>query len=117
MEKINLSYKILALVAALSFVAIAPLPYGFYTFVRITVCGCAGVICYQLWNADYRGAWLWLWGMVAVLYNPVAKIHMSKELWMAANVLAGALFAIAAYKAYLLGKRRNQESMTAKEGK
>lgn len=100
MNRHTISYKILSIVALLLFIAVAPMPYGFYTFVRIIVCGCAGVICYQLWNTGYRGAWLWVWGMVAILFNPVAVIHMTKEVWMVVDALAGGLFAFSAYKGY-----------------
>lgn len=100
MNKIEIPYQILALAAVLSFLAVAPMPYGFYTFVRIVVCGCAGVVCYQLWHTGYRGAWLWVWGMVAILFNPVAVIHMTKEIWMIVDALAGGLFAFSAYKGY-----------------
>lgn len=93
-------YKILGLVSILLFVAVAPMPYGFYTFVKIIVCGCAGVICYQLWKAGDRGAWLWVWGMVAILFNPVAEIHMTKEVWMIMDAIAGCLFGYAAWVAY-----------------
>ena len=93
-------YNILAIVALLLFIAVTPMPYGFYTFVRIVVCGCAGVICYQLWASGYRSAWLWVWGMVAILFNPIASIHMTKEVWMAVDALTGSLFAFFAYTGY-----------------
>lgn len=97
MNNFPIPYKILAFISILLFIAIAPMPYGFYTFVRIVVCGCAGVMCYQLWNTGYRGSWLWVWGMVAILFNPVADIHMTKEIWMVMDFMAGGLFGYAAW--------------------
>lgn len=96
----EISWKILAVISALLFLAVAPMPYGFYTFVRIIVCGSAGLMCYQLWNTGYRGTWLWVWGIVAILFNPVAVIHMTKEVWMAVDALAGGVFAFSAYQKY-----------------
>ena len=96
----EISWKILAVISALLFLAVAPMPYGFYTFVRIIVCGSAGLMCYQLWNIGYRGTWLWVWGIAAILFNPVAVIHMTKEVWMAVDALAGGLFAFSAYQKY-----------------
>lgn len=104
MEQIKIPYPVLALIALLLFIAAAPMPYGFYTFIRIVVCGCAGVMCYQLWDAGYRGAWLWMWGMVAILFNPVAVIHMTKEVWIAMDTIAGFLFGYAAWVAYTVQK-------------
>lgn len=96
----GIPYKILSIVSILLFVAVAPMPYGFYTFVKMVVCGCAGVICYQLWSKEYRGIWLWVWGMVAIFFNPIASIHMTKEIWMIVDGVAGCLFGYATWMTY-----------------
>lgn len=96
----TVSYKILAIVAVLLFIAVAPLPYGFYTFMRISVCGCAGYIAYKGFSNYEKGAWPWILGFIAILFNPVATIHMSKEIWMIADAITGALFLFLAYKKY-----------------
>lgn len=96
MENMNVPYKTLALTAMLLFIAIAPLPYGYYTFARIIVCGCSGIMCYQLCKAKDRGSWPWVWGTVAILFNPVVNIYMSKEAWMAMDAATGVLFSYAA---------------------
>ncbi|MCD8498099.1 MAG: hypothetical protein LRZ85_08515 [Alphaproteobacteria bacterium] len=109
MKYVYLPYEILALAAALLFIAIAPLPYGYYTFMRIIVCGCAGVICYRLWNSGYQGVWLWVWAMVAILFNPVATIHMTKEIWMTLDAITGVFFAYSAYLQYKTRKGDGHE--------
>ncbi len=96
-EMTAISHKFLGFVSILLFLAIAPMPYGFYTFIKIIVCGCAGAIFYQLWDKGYRGIWLWVWGMIVILFNPVAEIHMTKEVWMVVDALAGSLFGYAAW--------------------
>lgn len=96
----GLSFPILSIVAVLLFVAAAPMPYGFYTFVKIIACGCAGIIFYHLWDDEYRGSWLWIWGAIAVLFNPIANIHMTKEIWMVADIITGLIFSFAAYKEF-----------------
>ena len=76
------------------------MPYGYYTFVRILVCGCAAFTCYRLVDAGDKSAWPWIWGMVAILFNPIAPIHMTKEVWMAMDAACGVLFGYAAYRGY-----------------
>jgi len=100
----GVSYKILVLMAVLLFAAVAPLPYGFYTFMRIIVCGCAGYMAYHSFSAGEKNLWPWLLGFIAILFNPVATIHMTKEIWMVADALTGGLFAFLAYKKYKEGK-------------
>ncbi len=100
MENINIPYQALALTAALLFIAVAPLPYGYYAFVRIIVCGCAGVMCYHLWQDKDQGVWPWVWGMIAILFNPVISIYMTKEVWMVMDTAAGLLFSYAACTRY-----------------
>jgi hypothetical protein len=38
--------------------------------------------------------------MVAILFNPLTDIHMTKEVWMFADALAGALFSYTAWLCY-----------------
>ena len=76
------------------------MPYGFYTFVRIIVCGCAAFMAYQSYSAKKQNIWPWLLGFVAILFNPVASIHMTKEIWMVVDAVTGGLFAFLAYRKY-----------------
>ncbi|MGE0108875.1 MAG: DUF6804 family protein [Bdellovibrionales bacterium] len=104
-ESIGVPYQFLAFVACLLFVGVLPLPYGYYTFMRIIACGCAGFLCYRAWAAHDRGIWMWLWGSVAILFNPIAPIHMTKEIWMATDFLAGVLFSYEARKIFIQKQR------------
>lgn len=64
--------KLYIFISVLLFIAMAPMPYVFYDFTRIIVTGCAGYVCYQLWNTGYRGVWLAFWPLIAILFNPIA---------------------------------------------
>ncbi len=100
MNNFPIPYKVMAFAAALLFLSVASMPYGYYNFVRIVVCGCAGINCYRLLNAGDKSAWPWIWVVVAILFNPIAPIHMTKEVWMAIDAACGVLFGYAAYRAY-----------------
>lgn len=96
----GISYKILIAVSILLFLAAFPLPYGFYTFIRIAVSGCSGYIVYHGLSKGNKDAILWLFAFIAILFNPIAPIYMSKEVWVIADLLASGLFAWLAYKRY-----------------
>lgn len=81
---------------ALLVVAIAPLPYGYYTFLRLIVCGCCCAILYGA-HIDGRERWtLMSFGIVglAVLYNPLVPVHLTKGIWFWLN-LGSAAFLVA----------------------
>jgi hypothetical protein len=96
-KEAGLPWQVAAVVAALLFIAVAPLPYGFYTLLRIAVCLAAAFSAY----ADFTGArtgWAIAWAVVAILFNPLIPVHLSKDIWMVLDIAAGALFAFAAYR-------------------
>jgi len=97
---IAIPYKLLGLISALLFLAVAPMPYGFYIFTKIVVCGCAGLACYQLWDSGYKGLWLYIWGVMTILFNPFIPISMQKKIWMIVDGLAGLIFAYSAYRSF-----------------
>lgn len=101
----DIHYKVLAAIATLLFLAAAPLPYGFYTFLKIVVFLAAGYMAYQGYLARQQGIWPWLWGVVAIIFNPIVVIAMDKEVWMIVNVLTGMIFAFVAFRAHQLKKK------------
>lgn len=81
-----------AAVLCLLLLALLPWPYGYYIFLRIAVClwGIAAGI--HLRAHKPGGAWpLLAWG-IAILYNPIVKIPLEREVWEIVNLLtAGAV--------------------------
>lgn len=66
----------------------APLPYGYYTLLRIVV---TGVFIWAMFVSFERkyGVLPWVFGLGAILFNPLIKIHLPKELWMVLDVATG----------------------------
>lgn len=83
----QVSLHVLVAIIALHILALLDMPYGFYTFLKIVTAGCAGIIFYQLWNDRYRGAWLWVWGTICIVFNPVIPIELEKESWQFFNLI------------------------------
>jgi len=104
MKGLDIPAHIYLIVGLLTLIAIAPLPYGYYTFMRFIVCGCSGYIAYNLYLNNDRNAWLWIFGIIAILFNPFAPIHMIKEIWMIVDALVGGLFLLLSYRSYKTDK-------------
>ena len=72
----------------LLFGGVTPLPYGYYTLLRIIVTGVftwSAIINYKKGNQSL----LWASGLLALLFNPFLKIHLTKELWVFIDIGTG----------------------------
>ena len=95
----NFSSKVYIGLGILLLVAAWPLPYGFYVFTKIIVCGFTGLLAYRNFNAsNKKSIWPWCFLLIAVLFNPLISIAMQKEVWMIVDILLGSLFLLLAYK-------------------
>ena len=69
-----------------------PMPYGYYNLSRIVVCVCSIYFAYNLYKQDDI-TFVWIFGLLAVLYNPIIPIHLyEKKIWMIVNILTAVLF-------------------------
>lgn len=66
--------------------ALFHLPYGYYTFLRIIICiwGCCK--SYRFFNSQNSGFFGFLTTGVAILYNPLIPIHLSRDIWTSINI-------------------------------
>ena len=79
------------------------MPYGYYILLRIAACGFfiwAAVITYEK-KSQYLP---WAFGLLALLFNPIIKIHLPKGLWVAIDV-ALAIFVLVVKKNLLKSER------------
>jgi len=88
--------------AALLALALAPWPYGYYQVLRIVVTGWAVFLAWdQYQQAKAWTMWVIGFAAIAVLFNPVAPIYLSRGTWAVldlAGALAFAAFAVIAPK-------------------
>jgi hypothetical protein len=82
--KVGLKLVWLIPMAALA-VALLDMPYGYYGLLRVLVCGACAYLAAQDANHG-KAEWAWVLGGCAVLYNPIFKIPLGRELWAAVNV-------------------------------
>lgn len=67
------------------------LPYAYYVLLRWVV---FAIGLYFLWISYYfsQYGWLWVMGLLALLYNPFFPVYLIRELWITIDVFAILVF-------------------------
>ncbi len=85
-------------VVALLLVALVPtMPYGYYQVMRWLITA-ASLWIAMTCHGDGRGNWIWVWGAIAGIYNPIFPVHASREVWSFVNVATIAIGAVYSVK-------------------
>lgn len=92
--------RTLAIVCAvLLFLALAKLPIGYYTFLRIAVTVVSILIIVEQYKKEAVNFWGVIFGVIAILFNPIIPVYLyKKSLWMPVDVVAGLVFLIYSFK-------------------
>jgi uncharacterized membrane protein len=78
--------------AALLVIATFDLPYGYYTFLRIVVCGFAVVVFFHTWQDDApTRIWPLTFVGIAILFNPLVPVHLDRGSWFYLDIGAAIL--------------------------
>jgi len=73
---------------------LAPWPYGYYQLLRFVVCGAAVYVAVTAYK--WQRTWVtWLFGFIAVLFNPLIPIHLSRDIWQPIDLISAILFLVA----------------------
>ena len=94
--------------------ALLPMPYGYYMFLRLAVCAYAIFVFTQ---EQKKGV---CFGSVsaaaiALLYNPVFRVHLEKEVWMWVNIITILLFIIVSLPWREFAETRRERTRKLKE--
>jgi len=74
--------------------ALFPVPYyAYYQLMNWIVMGAALTVAYHAYKARNEAV-LWLFVLVAVVFNPVAPLHLRADVWQIADIIAILLFLI-----------------------
>jgi hypothetical protein len=64
------------------------MPFGYYTLLRIVLC-LAGAVGIAAARRRDSYVWLWVYGALAVLYNPILPLKLgNKGLWIGLNIIS-----------------------------
>jgi len=82
------------IIAALALLgALGDWPYGYYQLLRFVVCGVGAYVAYRAYN--WQKIWAtWLFGIIAVLFNPLIPIHLSREIWQPIDLICAIVFIV-----------------------
>jgi len=71
--------------------------YGYYVLLRWVVTISA---VFLLWLAyeSKKTFWLFLMGIIAILFNPIIPVHLDKEIWVVIDIIVAIIFLVSIYK-------------------
>jgi hypothetical protein len=77
--------------------ALANLPIGYYTFLRIVITiGAVAVVITELKTGI--NFWVIAFGLIAVVFNPIIPVYLyDKALWAPIDIVAAILFGVKAF--------------------
>jgi hypothetical protein len=61
-------------------------PYGYYVLLRWICCVLFVFLATQAFVRNKYG-WVWTFGILTGIYNPIFRVHLNRETWSIINVL------------------------------
>ncbi len=91
--------KLTVFICILLSLALFPLPYFYYQFLKIAVCGFS-IYSFILYYPKYKFSFINI-GLLtsAIIYNPVIPLYITKDIWAIINIVTLCLF-LMAYRRY-----------------
>ena len=71
-------------------------PYGFYTLLRWVICAISVYVAYNFYKSKLS-AWTFVFGSIAILFNPLFPIYLTKSSWVGIDFISSILFFVSAY--------------------
>jgi hypothetical protein len=94
--KPNKNIPIIISIIFLSLAILARFPYGFYTLLRLIVCGTTAYLAWLAYECK-KQSWVWSFGFIAVLFNPLIPIHLDIALWRIIDLMVAVFLAISIF--------------------
>lgn len=73
------------------------LPYGYFTLLRFVVCAVGAYVAYKTYEKDNESLLVWLFGGIAILFNPIIPIHLTREVWWIIDLMVGGVFLLSIF--------------------
>ena len=83
-----LQKSIKIILAILFFICLAKMPFGYFQFVRFSALAGFAILAYKANEAGNKTEAI-IYAALAVLFQPLIKIPLGRELWNIIDVLAG----------------------------
>lgn len=89
-----MSFNIIRLIASiLLLIALSKQPYSFYTILRICVF-VTGAFGAYLSHQSKSDNWLWIFGAIALIFNPIFPIYLEREIWAVIDIVTAIVLII-----------------------
>ena len=79
-------------------------PYSFYTLLRWICCPVFAYSAFAAYEKN-RVLWVWIFGVLAGLYNPIFRVHLDRTTWVGLNWFTVVVIAVAGVVFWLDKKR------------
>jgi hypothetical protein len=74
--------------------ALGPWPYDYYMLLRMIVCVAAALLALLAYRrSDELTIWFGVFVTLAILFNPILPIHLTRSVWTILDLGGAALFA------------------------
>ena len=78
------------IIAAILFISIAELPYGFYTFMRIAVPILSAIYLFCAYAEKEEFDLMMIPNiLIVILWNPIFPVYLDKDTWIIIDLVAG----------------------------
>ena len=71
-------------------------PYGFFTLLRFVVFASSAYVAWLAYET-HKEKWVWIFGFIAVIFNPFIPIHLNRELWSVIDFIVGAFMVVSVF--------------------
>jgi len=68
-------------------------PYAYYTLLRWAICILAAIVAYRFYETKST-SWTVVFAVIAVLFNPIAPIILTKGIWVIIDLITAVLFIV-----------------------
>lgn len=82
----NKNIAIIISVILLFLAMIEGLPYGFFTLLRLVIFGTTVYLSWLAYKSEQR-IWVWLFGFIALVFNPLLPFYLGRDLWVIIDLL------------------------------
>ncbi len=94
------------IVIILLLIAVGNRPYDYYTLLRLIVC-VISIYCLYVSYRHKLESWVWIFAIIAVLFNPLFPIYLDKTIWIVIDFLVVAIYGISFWATKKLTWRRS----------
>lgn len=74
--------------------------YGYYIFLRWAIFISSVIITYKFYEQK-RITWVFIFAVLAILFNPIAPIYLEKSTWILIDFISSVLFYIVGFTKFI----------------